>query len=464
MNIAFFKDFQKLENPAEARDFITSTLKQLIPHFVRLIPDTTVSYTHLLGQLICLLTVKLDRLEAKIQEHDLKVDVFSCSFFDDNAELLREFERVAHLNSVNSFRVFELIIQLACVSRNHLHVICESKFNLSRKIAEHLSVDNSDVLAQLNCIELLTELIRTKHGYEYIAQTGHLGHLLSTLTNPGMNAFAAFLQPAIVKLFSLVVLEQPVEVKQHFAQFYAYLFNMAMSEDLVNDLLGVILGVNTLGFLCESNLIKRFFNENYPQMFLAFVEKLAWLIKHVINEQLKESVLKCMSVVVSVDASLLVSQEQTDTKWSLSAWNTPEWSELARHFYSHLTKKLCHEELFSVCLSLAKKPFQELRVAAQRYFKALGQTEWGMRLLFAPNKYNSHEQFIEGYLLNRGVEIDKEGLESKYELVKLLVANFGLHEDLIALVGDERLARFKHYVSEGVFYARAQAQVAFESN
>jgi hypothetical protein len=452
-----------MENPAASRDFLTPALKELLPHLVRLIPETAYSYTHLFGQFICLLTVKLDKLETQIQTHDLKVHVFSCSVFDDNAELLHAFEQVSRVNSVNSFRVFELIIQLACVSSNHLQVICESKFNLSKLIAQNLSIDNSDVLAQLNCIELLTELIRTKHGYEYIAQSGHLGHLLSALTNPELNAFAAFLQPSIVKLFSLVVREQPLEVKQHFGAFYTYLFNLALSDNLVNDLTSIILGVDTLCFLCESNPVKRFYNENYQGIFFVFLEKLGWLLKHAINEQLKESVLKCISTVIAVDSSLLTSEEQTDTKWSLSAWNTPEWYELSKLFYSNLVKKLTHEEVFNLCLSIAKKPFHELRLAAQRYFKALAQTEWGVSLLFTPNKYNSTEQFFEAYLLNRSVEVEKAGLESKYELIKLLVANFSLNEDLIPLIGDDLLGRLKHYVSEGAFFVRAQTQVAFES-
>jgi hypothetical protein len=441
-------------------------LKRILPVFVKQIPKTSVSYSQLLDDLVCLLTIKLNKVEATIQANELRVDVFSCSVFDDNASLLAEYEAVARLDSINSFRVFELIIKLACLSGSHLSVICEAKFNLSQRIAGYLSVQQPDVLAQLNCIELLTALIRTPHGYEFIAQTGHLGHLLTTLTNPDLNPFAAFLQPTIVRLFSIIARERPGDVKLHYSSFYDYLFDMACCEDLVNQLQSVILGVETFSYLFESNPIKRFINENYQAKLFALLDRLAWLLNYAVNDKLKESVLKCTSELISVDSSLLVTVDvlKAESNWSTSAWNTTEWSELAHLFYTNLTKKFAHAGLFAACLAIAKRPFSELRASAQRYFNALAQTKWGLELLFAPNQFNSAEQFIDGYLLNRGCENEKQGLESKYELIKLLVANFSHNDDLVHLIGEECLAKMRHYVSEGAFYSSAQTRVAFESN
>ena len=434
-----------------------------MPHFVKQIPNTSVSYSQLLAEFICVLTVKLDKLEAKIQEDEMKVDVFSCSVFDDNQALVKEFETVSRVNSIQLFRVLELVIKLACISPSHLANICIAKFNINETLSMHLSNENGDILSKLNCIELLYDLVRTTHGYEFLAKSNHLNHLLLCLVDPDKNPFADFLQPALIKLFSVIVKEMPHEAKSKYPAYFEFLFQVIRSEDLTGHMTTLNLVVETFYFLFESNLIKKFLKENYGEKLNSVLERLVWYFTHSINDKLKENVIKCLSEVIAVDSSLLKCYDKIDIKWNESAWNTDEWSELSRDFYTHLTKKHSHENLFNFFLMMAKKPFSELRLASQMYFNALAQTRWGIELLFTPNKYNSSENFLDGYLLSRAVEIEKQGLESKYELNKLLVANFKQNENLIHLIGDQYLAKLKQYVNQGPFYSGAESRVEFES-
>lgn len=159
-------------------------------------------------------------------------------------------------------------------------------------------------------------------------------------------------------------------------------------------------------------------------------------------------------------------QNHTEAKWAQSeSISSSEWQNLSQSLYQKLTSQFSHENLFRVCLDIAKQPFVEKRLSAQLYFKALAQTNWGVALMFKTNKFNSEEHFLIGYLLNRQIELEKQGLESKYELIKLLVANLEANSDLIQLVGGEKnFERLKLYVQEGPFYARGESKVAFESN
>ena len=88
-----------------------STLKELVPLFVKQIPKTTVSYTQLLGQLFCSLTNSVETTQM-MTDDSKDIVVFKPAIFENNPNLIKEMESVAQVNSVNSFRIFEIIIQL----------------------------------------------------------------------------------------------------------------------------------------------------------------------------------------------------------------------------------------------------------------------------------------------------------------------------------------------------------------
>ena len=120
------------------------------------------------------------------------------------------------------------------------------------------------------------------------------------------------------------------------------------------------------------------------------------------------------------------------------------------------------EVLLNNVFVLAKQPFPSTRLAAQELFKALAQTKWGLRLLLTENKYFKPQTFI-NYLLNRSFEIEKHGLESKFELVKLVVANVKLNCELFELIRENNMEALEAYVRSGAFYTQTESRVTFES-
>lgn len=113
---------------------------------------------------------------------------------------------------------------------------------------------------------------------------------------------------------------------------------------------------------------------------------------------------------------------------------------------------------------LGKEPFLKTRLGAQLYFKALAQSKWGLTLLFSENKFVKKNQFLREYLVNREVEIENEGLQSKYDLIKLICANFKLNYELFPKIGEYNLEELEEYLRLGPLYKPVPTKVAFESN
>jgi len=439
-----------------------SNLKELMPLFIKQVPKTTVSYTQLLGQLFCCLTNSVQTTQMQVED-SIEQSVFNASIFENNPSLVKEMENVSQINSVNSFRIFEIIIQLACCSNEHLIKLCESELKLSDKIQFYLN-NKRDVLAQLNCIELLFSLSKTNHGYEYMNKMGYLNKFVCYLKGEEDDLSSTFLIPSIVKLFSHLA-----RIKFgtfNCSDYYDFLFEQLLNNDLERNYSNsyLNLAIQTWTYLFELNYVVETIYKNYETKFLMLVNKLAWIVKNLINEEVKSNALLCISTLLSIDASLLHT-EQTVLKWTKLP-NLDEYSKLAYFFYQALASERCsNEKFFSLVLNLGRQPFVETRLAAQAYFKALAQTTWGLNALFMPNEYNKEEVFFSGYLLNRSIELEKIGLESKYELVKLIHANLEANPELVHLIhGEMNFHRLKKYIQEGPFFTKIESKVAFESN
>lgn len=117
---------------------------------------------------------------------------------------MNEFDRIFNSNVIQSFRVLELLIKLGCRKGSNLTSIVESRFSFGTKIDSFLAIDNPDVLAKLNCIELVTCLVETQHGLDYMESRGHLKSLLDVLIGVNQTPLTDLLIPAIVKLFAVI--------------------------------------------------------------------------------------------------------------------------------------------------------------------------------------------------------------------------------------------------------------------
>jgi len=407
-------------------------------------------------------------------------DIFTDLVFDNNQALVDEIEKIFKINgsgsSVFSMRVLELIVEMATISRNHLTLICEQKFALNDKIKFYLDEKQNDPLAKLNCIELLNPLVCTPHGFAFLEKHLHLKHLLQEITTPStepeQQLKRSLISPAIYTLFFQMASTRPTnETLQLFPTYFEQLFANVCEENIDNEL--VIVSLETFATLFQSNHTKQeLFKSNQPSM-SKFFTRLCWMLEFCINESIKSACLKCSALLFAPDTSLLKPDTlKSDEKLVESAWLTTEWIDLSRMFYNQIIEKTRggHDKLFNLVLQMAKQTASStLRFSAHLYFKALVQTKWGLQRLFSSEteaNTDIYQKFVLDYLLNRSVEGEKEGLESKYELIKMLECQFKLHTDLIYLIGEgtEGMPKLRKYLKDGPFYTESKLNVAFESN
>jgi len=108
-----------------------------MPYFVRQIPNTTVSYSNLLAEFLACLT---NPIKEQFVSDDQMIDYLSSSLseqgksyfrptiFENNCELIKEFDDVSRINSIQSFRVFEVIFKFTTTKSYKLELDLYKKF------------------------------------------------------------------------------------------------------------------------------------------------------------------------------------------------------------------------------------------------------------------------------------------------------------------------------------------------
>lgn len=452
-------DFEAHSDPCAKLQDLETKLKRILPTLVRQIPANSVRFSQLLGQLFCCITKRLNVIEAKlIEKHHNITAVFSSTVFDDNAELIDEFKKIAKLDSTNRIRVLEIFLQMAVLSRDHLLNICGESFDLNEHLKDLLS--SKDFLIRLNIIELLSDLAITLHGYEYLDQHGHLRRLLNEILKPveQKDMFSEFTDTAVIKLFSYITKVMPEKVEATYPEYFDILFEHIFYEDIIEHKMHINLALQTFLYLFESSLVKIFFYEKYKHTFSKLLQHLVTILKQSIDDETKSTCLSCIAHIIAPDPALLYAEHSSE-KYLNSPW-IPCMSKESEDFYNLIVSQCTHQVFFNLCLDLAKRPFMGTRMAAQVVFKALAQTKWGLAVLFSENKKN---EFLTDYLLNRSIEIENEGLESKFQLIQIICANFKANYELLPIIGEYNLESLEEYIRLGIYYSPVPLKVTTEN-
>lgn len=184
-------------------------MKDLLVLLLEQIPQTSCTYTKLFSEFLCKLS------ESGLNELDrLLTDHFVASS-----------KSISDLNSIQSFRVLEILIQVSCTRPENLTHLIEPRFGLSNRLGSYLSTDNPDILSRMNCIELVTCLVDTDHGIEYFEASGYLKVLFDALVEPNADPFATLLVPSLVKLFATITKKSMLYLSLlSYFRIYFYIF------------------------------------------------------------------------------------------------------------------------------------------------------------------------------------------------------------------------------------------------
>ncbi|XP_043677113.1 26S proteasome non-ATPase regulatory subunit 5 [Vespula pensylvanica] len=336
-----------------------------------------------------------------------------------HGEPLRTFAKLIVKNDNVSFRIYDVIINIAKNSKEALEATIQSGFlNSLINILQDV-----DILLQMNALETLTELALTEEGLNYLEQQNVLTELVQKIAQANENPLSSLLIPGLMKFFGNVARLWPNEIFSKYPIVVSSLFEVLDSENHI--ILGVAL--DTLGHVASS-VEGKYALQALGDSMLYALKKIAEIIQRMPTE-LRISSMNNLTLILNVQ-----SIEQDNRILSL----TKSWFDA-----------LCDDPL-GLIVGLSKQPFADIRSASLEVLAVVASQAWGQEYI------STYPGLIE-FLLDRNIETFKECKETKYKVVKCL------SEAESYIFDANTMQKFKQFVNEGPFYVETNTEVAFES-
>uniref|UniRef100_T1J7S9 26S proteasome non-ATPase regulatory subunit 5 n=1 Tax=Strigamia maritima TaxID=126957 RepID=T1J7S9_STRMM len=323
-------------------------------------------------------------------------------------------------NDTVRFRMHEVIVKIATHSTQGL-TKCEEWDLLSYILNEY---QLNDILIQLNCLELLSDLAMAEHSLYFLETKGVINDLEKLLQQESMNGVSGFLLPGLIKFFGNMAHVRPKEVCEKHPSFINMLFKFIDSNDHTL-LLIAIETVSMIGATVDGKITL----EKMREMMKNYTKKLGTAIVNAPSE-LRVKAMNAASILLDLKV-----QDQTTDMLSL----TELW-------FSWLAS-----EPMQLLLNLCRQPFADIRCAALGILRSLAHQSWGQQ------KMSLYPGFLE-YILDRNTEGDKEGKDLKFEIISILVSSPTSQE----IFGTNGMLKLKEYYKQGPYYVFAHAEVAVD--
>lgn len=330
--------------------------------------------------------------------------------------LLRTIARLLSKNDVVSFRVYEVVVDIAKSSHKGLEASATSGFlNSLISVLEH-----DDVLLQLNALELLTDLAMNEEGLNYLEQRDVLKKLGEKISRASEDPLSGLLVPGLMKFFGALARSRPNEVFSKYPAVVSALFDVIDSADLT--LLGIAL--DTLGHVAssvEGKYALQLIGDSMPRA----MRKIGEIVEKFPSEYRVKG-LENLGLIVGVDKT-----EQDNRIVSL----TKSWFDCLG------------EDPLGMIVSLCKQPFADIRQSSLDVLCSISTQTWGQ-------EYIANCPGLVEFLLDRNIEAFKNCKEAKYRLVKNLC---DADSDVI---DGGTIEKLKKFVREGPFHVDADMEVA----
>jgi len=365
-------------------------------------------------------------------------------FNSHNVNVLRE---ILNKDSVQFFRIFEIIVALSSICENVLNN-CESEFHLNRLIEAFL-YEGTDILSKLNLIELLKDLAITKHGFTFLDRNSHLQRLITYLdtcekSDDAMEAMARDLfVPAVKKLFGHLAFINPRDILRSYSKFFDMILqsldkSISVSNENKDN---ICLSLEILTLVFKNPTSKKVVFDRYEQY---LNDSMLPQIFNFIKYKISDVKMKAISLFESL-MHLSYSDE-----FGLKAI-----SQLNQAIFQNFLQQ--DANFLDYLLHTVKQPFYDTRIAILKIFISFFGNDWAVEYVFQNENLNA--AFMQ-YLLDRSTELEKEGRLAKFDLVKTIV-NLVCVNKIVPL---NQLELLNRYVREGPFFMQRQAAVAFESS
>ncbi|XP_035896611.1 26S proteasome non-ATPase regulatory subunit 5 [Anopheles stephensi] len=286
-----------------------------------------------------------------------------------------------------------------------------------------IDLEKDDVLLQTSVLQILTQLLATKEGYDYVEAHDLFRKVCTNFVPDKVTPYVRFVLPNALKFLASAALIQPALFLARHPGWVTFMFDMTSPEDPML----MAIAYDCLGMVGSSSEGKVFLNYQKLKM-EKFLKEFPGVL-HSTLEAYKVRLIECLTNLLSGGSEPIDNMISTITQ---------EWYETMTES-NHLDMV---QELFKV-------PFPNIKMAALKLLSVIIDHRWGQ--LFFQNTAGFSE-----LLLNRRMDNDVNVAQFKYDVIKKLSQCAALD----SFVGNT----LKQYVSEGAFYRKAVVEVAIEGD
>jgi len=333
-----------------------------------------------------------------------------------------ELKRIQDSSSTNRYRVFELVVGIAIISEEALDFCAMSGF-LDDLLKD---LDESDVLAQLNCVSLLGDLSGVQHGLLYLERIGAVAKMESLMTLTETDTMASLLLPGIIKFFGSLMHLYSDQITTRWSSVVSKVITFVPQPDPAL----APVAIDTLGLIGASPAGKSALNSiGGPRMSNAIRHIGTLVFSSATTSELKLRAMECLEHLFKLGIEHQNENLLNLTQTWFSASSSSPTAELMR---------------------LCDLPFLNIRCAALAVLTSIADQSWGQAAL------RDHPGFQE-YILNRETESEIRGWSAKYNVVNALVR---AADTTRRIFGDPYFIKLRGYLMDGVFYHPTETEVA----
>ena len=319
-------------------------------------------------------------------------------------------------NDALKLRVLELMVDISTLSQQHLENVAKEGF--LKGLFEDLKKDE-DVLVQLNAIEILSKLIESKEGYDYLKSIHILTEMDVRLNSVSSSSLAHFLVPGYVKFFGRLAYHNPKNFEADFPNFRSILSNMLNNDQ---DQEQQILALEVFGHISLTQEGKKFLLQK---------EEFFNVLRRKIKSGTSQAKVRSLDVFSDVIRETEENQDDSIAK--------------------ELFLRLDGENTMNFITEMAKKPFFDLSNGAFNVLVGASNYSWGIEMM------KNIAGFFE-FLLDRSTAKDKETKDRKYSLISAICAQ----KEIGNLIPPEVLRQLTTFVKQGPCYVESTVEVAID--
>ncbi|XP_029649309.1 26S proteasome non-ATPase regulatory subunit 5 [Octopus sinensis] len=341
-----------------------------------------------------------------------------------HSDLHAVLDSIIKTNDVVRFRVYELLVNIGNSSARNLSLVIGS--GLLENLLNELYGDSADVLAKMNCVELLTNLTTSDHGFTWLTEHKVLDCLETLLIKADSDVLLELLQPGLITFFGSVARHRPNEICSKYQHFLSKVLSSLNSSDMTLRTIGIET-IAQIAITKNGKLILKKYGSKMDEA----MKNVGQTIQNC-PEDVKVRALSAFASILQ-----LTAEDQND-----------EMLALTQHWFS-----LISSNPFNLIFSIGQQPFPNIRLASKSIYVSLANQRWALELMA------HHPTFIE-YLLDRSTEASSEDKRLKYKVVEALLQNSCTEE----MFGSPNYLKLRLYQQQGPFYVQSQPAVTMEGD